>query len=83
MLWDLLWWRRVWLCWQLTSKNHYGARSGEDNKIEKTSEGMKCICTQDGLLRDSVMVEGHPARNAVWEDTDNVYDRVAVQQVST
>ena len=44
---------------------------------------MKGICSQDASVRDMMMGKGQPSRHAVGEDTDDVYDGIAVQQVST
>ena len=66
-----------------TSENHSGARDTEDKQIEETKEGVKGICSRDAFVWDMVMGKGQPSRHAVGEDTNDVYDGIAVQQVST
>lgn len=41
---------------------------------------MECIRGQDGSVRDIVIGEGQPPCHSVREDTDDVYDGIAVQQ---
>ena len=39
---------------------------------------MNGICSQDDSVRDSVIGEGEQSRNAVREDTEDVYDWIAM-----
>ena len=56
------------------------ARYTEEDEVEKTRERVNGICSQDDSVsvRDIVIGEGEQSRNAVREDTEDIYDWIAM-----